>query len=481
MAPTTVTPGMQRDDTPSRRGTPVADAPPSPESGATPGFTPAQVEAAVSVIASFVANFEPFRYSTEDAASLVASFNRAERVCQAGKTLAAARVAESSRHLGTGHRNCAEWLAEVTGESRGEATDLLHLGESLSAQPEVDEAYREGRLSRTRAALVAAAARVNPRGEHELVAGAATDTLRQLRERCARVRAEGRTAEEQARAYEAIRASRRCRTWTDASGAFRLEALLTPDAGAFVSAALTPEADRLFGLARTAGRHESPDAYAADALFALVTGRGVDDPRVGRDAHPGASMPQEERTPPAPPPRPAATVHLRVDLAALRRGKTASGEVCEIPGVGPVPLGVARDLLGDALLDLVITDGVDVTTVCHLGRSIPAALRTALMERDRCCVVPGCDTRHGLEIDHWRVPFAEGGAASLYNLARLCGHHHYLRTHKGFQLDGGPGQWRWRAPLATPLTPAPGAQLPAPVNPTTGSPGSDPPLFIQRE
>jgi hypothetical protein len=170
-----------------------------------------------------------------------------------------------------------------------------------------------------------------------------------------------------------------------------------------------------------------------------------------------------------------------VDLAALRLGKTASGEVCEIPGVGPVPLGVARDLLGDALLDLVITDGVDVTTVCHLGRSIPAALRTALMERDRCCVVPGCDTRHGLEIDHWRVPFAEGGAASLYNLARLCGHHHYLRTHKGFQLDGGPGQWRWRAPLATPLTPAPGAQLPAPVNPTTGSPGSDPPLFIQRE
>jgi hypothetical protein len=85
-------------------------------------------------------------------------------------------------------------------------------------------------------------------------------------------------------------------------------------------------------------------------------------------------------------------------------------------------------------------------------------LKTALIERDAICVVPGCDVAAGLEIDHWVVPFAAGGPASLENLARLCGHHHYLRTHKGFRLDGGPGNWRWRPPAAQkgPGGPSPG-------------------------
>jgi hypothetical protein len=105
--------------------------------------------------------------------------------------------------------------------------------------------------------------------------------------------------------------------------------------------------------------------------------------------------------------------------------------------------------MGDAITTLVVTNGVDVTTVCHLGRSIPRALRAAVVERDRVCVVPGCDVTKGLEIDHWMVDFAAGGPATLANLARLCHHHHYLRTHGGFQLSGGPGRWRWEPP-ATP-------------------------------
>jgi hypothetical protein len=137
-------------------------------------------------------------------------------------------------------------------------------------------------------------------------------------------------------------------------------------------------------------------------------------------------------------------MHLRADLAALRRGHTEAGEVCEIPGVGPVPVAVARELMGEAFVKRVITDGVDVTTVCHLGRAIPAHLRSALEERDPVCVVPGCDVAHGLEIDHRIVPFAEGGPAALWNLARLCHQHHYLRTHQGFRLEGGPGAWEWR-------------------------------------
>ena len=132
-------------------------------------------------------------------------------------------------------------------------------------------------------------------------------------------------------------------------------------------------------------------------------------------------------------------------LQALRRGSLEPGESCEIPGVGPVPLAVARELFGDCFLKFVISDGVDIRSVVHYGRVIPAHLKTALQFRDRCCVVPGCGRTFGLEYDHL-VEFAKGGPTSLDNLARVCRPHHAMKTHKGYRLSGGPGHWRWQAP-----------------------------------
>jgi hypothetical protein len=135
-----------------------------------------------------------------------------------------------------------------------------------------------------------------------------------------------------------------------------------------------------------------------------------------------------------------------VDLAALRRGQLEGGECCEIPGVGPVPLETAREVLGDAIMHLVITQGADIASITNLGRTIRAPLRRAVIERDQTCVVPGCNVRDGLEIDHRIIPVAENGETALWNLARLCHHHHYLRHHKGFRLEGGPGDWQWLPP-----------------------------------
>ena len=154
-------------------------------------------------------------------------------------------------------------------------------------------------------------------------------------------------------------------------------------------------------------------------------------------------------------------VQLRVDLAALRRGSVANGETCEIPGVGPVSVRTATELMGDAWVDLIVSDGVDVTTICRMGRSLPTPLRTALVERDRCCVAPGCDATRGLEIDHWQVDHAAGGPLSMDNLARLCRYHHYLRTHQGFVLAGGPGQWTFEPPEHPKARRTPGRRTPA--------------------
>ncbi|HZA27975.1 MAG TPA: HNH endonuclease, partial [Actinomycetota bacterium] len=113
--------------------------------------------------------------------------------------------------------------------------------------------------------------------------------------------------------------------------------------------------------------------------------------------------------------------------------------ICEIPGVGPIPVATARALSSDAILAAVLTEGADVKAVSHLGRTIPARLRTALEARDPECVVPGCHSRYRLEIDHVK-PLAEGGRTSLDNLARMCRPHHHMKTILGFGLEGSPGK-----------------------------------------
>ena len=138
-------------------------------------------------------------------------------------------------------------------------------------------------------------------------------------------------------------------------------------------------------------------------------------------------------------------IHVRVDHQALMRGHLEPGEICEIPGIGPVPAGVARRLAIDSILEILVTDGTDVTAVAHAGRSIPAALRRALVERDQVCVVPGCDVRDALEIDHVD-PFASGGPASMDNLVRLCHWHHYLKTHHRHRLVAVGDGWEWVPP-----------------------------------
>jgi hypothetical protein len=138
-------------------------------------------------------------------------------------------------------------------------------------------------------------------------------------------------------------------------------------------------------------------------------------------------------------------VHVRVDHAALLRGHRNGEETCEIPGIGPIPVATARALSSDAILAAVLTEGADVKAVAHLGRTIPARLRTALVARDTECAVPGCHNRYRLEIDHIK-PVAEFGPTSLDNLVRLCRPHHHMKTHLGFGLKGRPGRWKWVGP-----------------------------------
>jgi hypothetical protein len=372
-----------------------------------------------------VSSLEPDALTAEHAKELVSWFSRVKHLASAGATLCAGRVAATGSFRDTGDQSAATWFAHKTGEPLGDAIKALQTADQLKGLPGLEEAFRSGELSPTQASIAASAASEVPSKEQELIDTAKKGSVRDLRREAERICAAARSEQDARQRYDAVQSQRSLRWWTDSDGTFRLDGRLSPDAGARIIAAIEPEARHVFKQARSDGRREPFAAYVADALVNLVTGA-----QSGR--------------------KPSTSAIIRVDLAALRRGELEAGELCEIPGVGPVPLSVARELLGESFLKLVITDGVDVQTVCHGGRHVSSFIDTALQERDPVCVVPGCDTAAFLERDHWRETFAAGGPTDLPNLCRLCKRHHALKHQKGFVIRGGPGKWEWLAPDGRP-------------------------------
>ncbi len=393
------------------------------------------LEDARRTIADRLAAADPDRVTASQAAKVMALFAEIERLGAAGKVLFSRRAADSTVWRDEGHRSAAAWMAETTGTALGDALAVLDTAGALAGLPETTEALRRGELSAPQVKVIAAAATQHPSAERDLLDTAARQSLKALKERAALVRAAATSAQEEAARYLAIHRRRSLRHWADPDGALRLEARLTPDAGAKLLSILQAEADARFAQARQAGESEPPGAYRADALVALVTGEAITKDSSSKDSSSKGSRPG-----------PRATVCIRVDAAALERGYVQDGETCAIAGVGPVPVAAVRRQLSDAFVKILVHRGRDVTTVCHVGRSVPAHVQSALDERDPRCVVPGCDTALGLENHHWDVPYAQCGTSTLAGLARVCSWHHGLLTYEGYVLTSGAGAWQWRAP-----------------------------------
>jgi hypothetical protein len=360
---------------------------------------------------------EPETVSGPDAAAVVERAVRIERLGASARTRFARRVTQTGAYEQRGHKHAAGWLAEQSGESVGQALGVLKTAAQLSEAPVVDDAFKDGRLSLSQAKVAADAGALDPSSQQHLVGVATTGSLRDLKAEASRVKRK-RFGEDWVRQREASVYRRRyCRIWSGPEGGVRLDAWLPTVEGARVKAALEHATGQVFDEARRAGLRDRPDAYVADALVRVVTGEA-----------------------PAP-----AQVAVRVDAGALRRGHVDGDEVCEIPGVGPIPVAVAKDLLGDSVFHAVVTDGVDVKAVTSAKRTIPAALRRALSERDGTCAVPGCNATLRLQIDHcW--DFAKDGPTKLANLQRLCPPHHAMKTRRGFRLVGPPNARRWVGP-----------------------------------
>lgn len=164
---------------------------------------------------------------------------------------------------------------------------------------------------------------------------------------------------------------------------------------------------------------------------------------------------------PARPPNPAKVI-VRIDWDALLRGWPIDGEVSEIAGLGPIAVSAVRAMIasGNGFLAAVVTKGVDVVNVAHLGRNATAYQQTALEWLSPSCTTLGCNATVRLENDH-RVPWAESKVTLLSNLDRRCSHCHDLTTYQGWAYVEGRGK-RPLVPPDDPRHPRHQEQAPAP-------------------
>ena len=402
------------------------------------------------LLSELVSALDPDAVSGPTARELWGEFDRIERLGSAGKTLLARRVAATHDRDRAGTRTAAESLARKAGTSTAAAKEALDTSNRVTELPSVAGALRNGELSPAQAAAITSAAEADRSAEKRLLELAARASLAELREECARIRAAADPDPEATN--RRIHQHRRCRQYTDAEGGWNLSARGTAQDGAAFATVLTAITDQAFTGARRQGRLEPVEAYAFDALMAMAVHAARPDqpaklanggaaPVTDPGGDPGIFRNTGRTVSPVPPHRwsnPRYLALLRIDAAALRRGRVEGEELCEIAGIGPVPVSVARTLLGEAIVKLVITNGVDVANVTHLGRGPTTAQKVALLWANPTCTADGCPRRR-IEYDHQK-PWAETRHTRLDELDPLCTYHHDLKTRLGWALVPGKGK-----------------------------------------
>ena len=131
--------------------------------------------------------------------------------------------------------------------------------------------------------------------------------------------------------------------------------------------------------------------------------------------------------------RPEVVVLVSHEVAKRGWKDVKDGEVCKIPGVGPVSPRVAKDIAQDAFLTGVFYDGKDLRNIRRWTRNIPVGVRLALelgeppaFEGIRCT---RCGNRFRTEIDHIE-PHVAGGLVSTEDLELLCWPCHQEKTEE---------------------------------------------------
>jgi hypothetical protein len=320
-----------------------------------------------------------------------------------------------------GAQTCAHWLTWRIGIDPGAAREKVRVARALGMLPAIDQVFGEGRLSYAQVRAVTRIA--TPENEQRVLEIALAATGAQLERICRGFRRATEADKEHAD-------ERQVRARTLGDGLVKLEVVLSADEAELVMQALSAgrkalsggaipsEAGALAVRARV-GRAEpspAPRATAADALGHIVSTFLA---RPGDDA--GAPLTDGPR----------GEVVLHVDQDLVSDDRTLAATLGDGTRVSAETL---RRVACDGGLVVAVSDTQGQTLdVGRRTRAIPAAIRRAMLLRDRHCRFPGCANRaflHGHHVQHWM----HGGRTSLDNLLTLCSFHHRQVHERGFEL-----------------------------------------------
>ncbi len=357
-----------------------------------------------------------------------------------------------ARDLGvrSGASSTAAWTRHELNVTPREAQTMTRVGAALHrGRPATAAAFAAGRVSLSQAAVILTTIEdlpedlprdVTGQAESELLgyarrfdAGQLTRLGQHLLTVIAPEIGEARDAAALDRQEQQARRRRGLFLIPDGHGRVHLRGRLTDAAAAVVRAALDSLSAPL-----PAGADgpdpRTPAQRRADALTELARRA------LGRDGRDGFAVGAPTAGPTSrPATRPATQVAVTVPLRTLIEGLGAA----TLPDGTRLSPGAARRMACDSDLTPAVLGGDSaVLDVGRRQRLFTGARRQALILRDRGCAFPGCDRPPEWCDGHHILGFAQGGSTAVDNGVLICGHHHHVVHHDGWDVvlvrDGTP-------------------------------------------
>jgi hypothetical protein len=338
-----------------------------------------------------------------------------------------ARLAHSGhvRGVGTvdGAVSTAAWLRHRARMREGDAKASIEAGALCELLPATGDAWRSGEIS-TGSTRTIAAARVEGHDdrlqacEHVFLGFAREDDTRNLRRAAAHFRNLARADGREPRVPDGLHVSRTFESRTVVSGEFGDAAAET------ITTALHAYV-------------EPPDTQAPRPTSQRYADAFVRVCQVALD-HLGDTG------------RPSAQVSVVVDWATLTRNQLGR---CDGAFTGPVHPDDVRRLLCDSTVSRILTGPAgEPLDVGRSRRTIPPALRRALVVRDGGCRFPGCNRPAGFCQAHHVVHWLNGGPTSIGNAVLVCDRHHHLIHEPGWTVKWDGSRFRVLRPDGTEVT-----------------------------
>ena len=351
------------------------------------------LDQAVELLEKSNAGLEPELLTAAVARELLAGYARIEKLAAFGIAALTRKVSDSDE------------VARATGTSAGKAEAVVTTGKVMAASAELNVAMQTGSVSLDQAAEIAKAEEARPGAAKELLGVARDQAFHVLKDKARKVKLEAEQHRDLGRRQHEARSAR---SYSDELGMVHVHLAMEPHVGTPVVARAEAEAARLAKKAKRDGVLESFERHLADAYAALLAGSGKGRAR-----------------------RPELVVLVSYEVATRGWTDVREGEVCKIPGVGPVAPQVAHEIGRDAFLNGVFYDGKDLRHFTRWSRSIPVEIAVALELGEApdfdgvACV--DCGNKFRTEFDHVQPRFAKG-PTSRPNMKPRCWPCHQVKS-----------------------------------------------------